>query len=32
MDGNATRMELGEDYADIRESVAKLCAGFPGEY
>ena len=25
-------MELGEDYADIRESVAKLCAGFPGEY
>ncbi|WP_420408098.1 acyl-CoA dehydrogenase family protein [Hoeflea sp.] len=21
-----------EDYADIREEVAKLCAGFPGEY
>ena len=30
MDSN--RMELGEDYSDIRESVAKLCAGFPGEY
>jgi acyl-CoA dehydrogenase len=32
MNSNESRMELGEDYADIRESVAKLCAGFPGEY
>jgi acyl-CoA dehydrogenase len=32
MDENAGRMELGEDYADIRESVSKLCAGYPGEY
>ena len=22
----------GQDYAEIREEVAKLCAGFPGEY
>jgi len=32
MNSNESQMELGEDYADIRESVAKLCAGFPGEY
>ncbi len=32
MDSNNGRMELGEDYPEIRESVAKLCAGFPGEY
>ena len=32
MNSNQSQMELGEDYADIRESVAKLCAGFPGEY
>lgn len=25
-------MELGEDYADIRESVRRICADFPGEY
>ncbi len=25
-------MELGEDYADIRESVRQICAGFPGAY
>jgi len=23
---------LGEDYSDIRESVRRICAGFPGEY
>ena len=23
---------VGQDYADIREGVAKLCAGFPGDY
>jgi len=23
---------IAEDYAEIREEVAKLCAGFPGEY
>ena len=32
MDTSGTRMDLGHDYADIRESVAKLCAGYPGEY
>ncbi len=32
MNSNQSHMELGEDYADIRESVAKLCAGFPGAY
>jgi alkylation response protein AidB-like acyl-CoA dehydrogenase len=25
-------MDLGEDYADIRESVRRICADFPGEY
>lgn len=25
-------MELGEDYPDIRESVRRICADFPGEY
>ena len=25
-------LTLGEDYPEIREAVAKLCAGFPGEY
>ena len=25
-------MELGEDYPEIRESVARICEGFPGEY
>jgi acyl-CoA dehydrogenase len=32
MNSTACTMELGEDYADIRESVSKLCAGYPGEY
>ena len=26
------KVDLGNDYADIREQVAKLCEGFPGEY
>ncbi len=30
-DGPA-RIEVGEDYADVRESVRRLCARFPGEY
>ncbi len=25
-------MELGEDYPELRQSVRKVCAGFPGEY
>lgn len=25
-------MELGEDYPEIREAVARICDGFPGEY
>ncbi|MBL8704353.1 MAG: acyl-CoA dehydrogenase family protein, partial [Rhodospirillales bacterium] len=25
-------MELGEDYPELRESVRKVCSGFPGEY
>ena len=25
-------LTLGEDYPEIREAVAKLCTGFPGEY
>ena len=30
--GETARMELGEDYADIRASVRAICAGFPGAY
>ena len=29
---DAVTMELGEDFADIRESVRAICAGFPGAY
>ena len=25
-------LELGEDYADIRAQVARICEGFPGSY
>lgn len=25
-------VSLGEDFSDIRESVRRICAGFPGEY
>ncbi|MCK5273189.1 MAG: acyl-CoA/acyl-ACP dehydrogenase, partial [Alphaproteobacteria bacterium] len=25
-------MELGEDYPEIREAVARICENFPGEY
>jgi alkylation response protein AidB-like acyl-CoA dehydrogenase len=32
MTNNTGSMELGEDYADIRDSVNKLCADYPGEY
>ena len=32
MNDTTGRMELGEDYSDIRESVARLCAGYPGDY
>lgn len=31
-DGVLRQMELGQDYPDIREGVAKLCQPFPGEY
>jgi acyl-CoA dehydrogenase len=27
-----TMMDLGEDYADIRESVRAICTGYPGAY
>ena len=26
------QISLGEDYAEIRDSVRKICAGFPGAY
>jgi alkylation response protein AidB-like acyl-CoA dehydrogenase len=29
---NTFQIEVGEDYADIRESVRKVCADFPGAY
>ena len=32
MSESPTTMELGKDYAEIREAVARLCDGFPGEY
>ena len=28
----AAAIELGEDWPEIRESVAKICEGYPGEY
>src|SRR5688572_3007323 len=31
-DGALHRMELGDDYPDIREAVARLCQPFGGEY
>lgn len=32
LNSNALTMEIGEDYADIRESVRRVCADFPNEY
>jgi alkylation response protein AidB-like acyl-CoA dehydrogenase len=32
MTDTAMAMELGEDYPEIREAIARLCEGFPGEY
>jgi len=32
MTDSAMAMELGEDYPEIREAIARLCEGFPGEY
>ena len=32
MDTSLTSMEVGEDYADLREAVARLCQPFQGEY
>jgi acyl-CoA dehydrogenase len=29
---SALSVDLGHDYADIRDQVAKLCEGFPGSY
>ena len=29
---DAPSMPLGETYPEIREAIARLCAGFPGEY
>ncbi len=28
----AVTLELGQDYADIREQVARICMAFPGSY
>ena len=30
--GEITNMAVGEDYADIRDGVRKVCADYPGEY
>ena len=32
MESNRCEMELGNDYAEIRESVSRICSQFPGEY
>ena len=32
MNGVGVVMELGEDYPEIREAVAKICEDYPGEY
>jgi acyl-CoA dehydrogenase len=31
-DGDALTLTLGEDWADLRDGVARLCQGFPGAY
>jgi acyl-CoA dehydrogenase len=31
-EGQATVVALGEDYPELRQSVRRVCAGFPGEY
>ncbi len=31
-DASSVHMDLGEDYPEIRESVRKICADFPGSY
>ncbi|MCG8546139.1 MAG: acyl-CoA/acyl-ACP dehydrogenase [Alphaproteobacteria bacterium] len=32
MSETETQIAIGEDYADIRDAVKKICADFPGEY
>ena len=32
MSGEGVVMELGEDYPEIREAIAKICEEYPGEY
>lgn len=32
MSHSSMTMELGEDYPEIREAVARICENFPGEY
>ena len=32
MSSDGVLMELGEDYPEIREAVAKICEDYPGEY
>ncbi|WP_073109337.1 acyl-CoA dehydrogenase family protein [Pollutimonas bauzanensis] len=32
LNGDVISMEIGEDYADIRASVRRVCADFPDEY
>jgi len=32
LNNDAVSMEIGEDYADIRESVRRVCTNFPNEY
>jgi alkylation response protein AidB-like acyl-CoA dehydrogenase len=29
---SAIQLEIGDDFPDIRDSVRRICAGFPGEY
>ena len=32
MSSDAPRMEIGEDFPDIRDAVRRLCRNYPGEY
>ncbi|HEX5327016.1 MAG TPA: hypothetical protein VFW75_10150 [Acetobacteraceae bacterium] len=32
MSGHLTTLEIGEDYPELRHSVRRICARYPGNY